>query len=496
MPASPSASESAPNPRRWLGLTGLALGVFVTVLDSTVLTVAYPTLIRDLHASTEAVQWVIAGYSLAFASLLILSGRLGDLFGHRRMVVIGLLTFAIGALVAALAHNATTLFIGDAVVEGIGAAMMSASSLALINNEFTGNERGAAFGMFGGLAGMAGAFGPVVGGALTTDASWRWAFGINVILGPILAALVIIGVREVPRASRRPPIDLPGVLSVTAGLFFLVFGIIEAPSYGWWHPLRAFTLGGDRVNPSGLSDVPIALAIAVVSLSFFLIVERAKDRRGASPLYPSSALRYRSFHFGVLTTGLLAAGEFTMFFVLSIVLQAVKHLSALDTGLWILPFGAVSIFGAGFGIGLSKRLGAARTVTLGLILEALGLAWVAYKIGPQVTLLGLVPAIVTYGIGLGFATAQLGNVTLEEVPPAVAGVASGVSSTVRQVGAALGIAVVGAAYNSGGGRSGVSVAAGAVFLGLLASLFIAGKASPGAPSVPKAGSSPEPATTG
>lgn len=223
--------------------------------------------------------------------------------------------------------------------------------------------------------------------------------------------------------------------------------------------------------------MPIALAIGVICLSVFVLVEQTKDRHDGDPLYPFSTLRYRSFHFGMLTTGLLAAGEFTMFFVLSIVLQSARHLSALDTGLWILPFGVSAIFGAGMGIGLAQKFGAKQTVTIGMALETFGLMWVAFKIGPQVTLLGLLPAILTYGIGMGFATAQLGNITLAEIPQRVAGVASGVNNTVRQVGAAFGIAMVGAAYNGGGGRPAVLVAASAVFLGVIASSLIPSGAS-------------------
>jgi EmrB/QacA subfamily drug resistance transporter len=481
-----------PNRRRWLGLTGLALGVFVTVLDTTVLTVAIPTVIRDLGASLAAIQWVIAGYSLVFASLLVLCGRIGDLFGHRRMVIAGLLVFAAGALVASLAHTATILLVGDGLIEGAGAAMMSSSSLALISNEFTGKERAGAFGLFGGVAGIAGALGPVAGGWLTTDASWRWAFRINVVLAPVLIVLILAGVREVRRTGRRPRIDITGVASITAGLFFLVFAIIEAPSYGWWKPLQPFTAGGDRLNPHGLSAMPIALVIAAACFSVFVFAERAKDRRNTDPVYPFSALRYRSFHFGVLTTGLLAAGEFTMFFVLSIVLQDIRHLSALDTGLWILPFAVTAIFGAGTGVGLAAKLGARRTVTIGMALETFGLVWVALKIGPDVTLPGLIPAILTYGTGFGFATAQLSNVTLAEIPPMVAGVASGVNNTARQVGTALGIAVVGAAYHGGGGRPAVLVAAGAVFLGALASSLIPGNPGRGTSAAPIPDDRPKP----
>lgn len=258
----------------------------------------------------------------------------------------------------------------------------------------------------------------------------------------------------------------------------MVFAIIEAPSYGWWSALQSFTIRGHRLNPSSLSIVPIALGIAAICLGVFVLVERVKDHRNGDPLYPFSTLKYRSFHLGMLTTGLLAAGEFTMFFVLSIVLQDNRHLSALDTGLWILPFGIMAIVGAGLGIGLARRLGAKRTVTIGMALEAFGLIWVAMQIGSQVTLLGLLPAILTYGIGMGFATAQLGNITLAEIPTHVAGVASGVNNTVRQVGAALGIAMVGAAYNGGGAKPAVLVAATAVLLGVFASALIPSSPSP------------------
>lgn len=293
------------------------------MLDATVLTVAIPTLMRDLDASLSAIQWVIAGYSLVFASLLVVCGRIGDLFGHRRMVVTGLVVFASGSLVASLAQSSGVLFIGDALVEGIGAAMMSASSLALVSTNFSGAERGGAFGLFGGLAGIAGAFGPVVGGWLTTDASWRWAFRINVFLAPVLIDLILYGVKAERRRAWRERLDLAGAASVTAGLFLIVFAVIEAPRYGWWHPLAPSTIGGTRIGPAGLSVVPLALVAGAALLAGFVVIERWKDRRDKQPLYPFSKLDYPSYHYGMLTTGVLAVGEFTMFVILSIVLQDV-----------------------------------------------------------------------------------------------------------------------------------------------------------------------------
>ncbi len=470
--------SAQPNPRRWLGVVGLGLGVFATVLDTTVLTVAVPTLMRDLHASLSAVQWVIAGYSLVFASLLVICGRLGDLFGHRRMVVAGLFVFGAGALVASLAQSGSVLFVGDALIEGVGAAMMSSSSLALVSMNFAGKERAGAFGLFGGLAGIAGAFGPVIGGWLTTDASWRWAFRINVGLVPILAVLVLYGFGQARERPQRERLDLAGAASITAGLFLMVFAVIEAPRYGWWHPLRAYTIAGTQLNPHSLSVVPLALALGALSLATFVAIERRKDRLGKEPLFPFSRLAYPSYHYGMLTTGLLAAGEFTMFFVLSLLLQNVRHFSALRAGLWILPFGVMAIIGATVGVGLAQKLGAKRTVVIGMALETVGLVWVAIVIGPSVSLTHLIPAIVTYGIGMGFATAQLGNLTLAEVPDELSGVASGVNNAFRQVGAALGIAMVGSVYASSGARPGVLVAAGCVFLGLIASSLIPSSRQP------------------
>jgi predicted MFS family arabinose efflux permease len=215
-----------------------------------------------------------------------------------------------------------------------------------------------------------------------------------------------------------------------------------------------------------------------VFLVAFVAIERWKDRRNRGPLMPFSKLDHPSYHYGVLTTGVLAVGEFTMFVILSIVLQDGHHFSALRTGLWILPFGVMGIIGASIGVFLAQRLGAKRTVVIGMALETFGLVWVAVVIGPDIMLTGLVPAIVTYGLGFGFATAQLGNFTLAEIPPQVTGVASGVNNTVRQVGEALGVAMVGSACSSGGARPSILVAAGAVFLGVVASSLIPNQGRP------------------
>jgi EmrB/QacA subfamily drug resistance transporter len=460
----PPASDATVAPHRFrrLGLIGLAASVFVAVLDQTVLTVATPTIVTDLGASLRSIEWVIAGYAMVLAALLILAGRVGDIVGHKKIIIGGLAVFAGGSLLSALAPTVGWLAVGNSVLEGIGAAMMSAASLSLINAEFTGHERAGAFAFYGVAGGAAGAFGPVLGGWLTTNASWRWAFGLNVILAPIFALLVLVGTRETSQRSRTR-LDLSGVALITATILLLVFGLLEAPHYGWWTALAEPSIGT-------LSIIPFCFAAAAVCFAAFLVSDRRKERAGHDPLYPSRRLAFPSYRYGNVTTGVLSIGEFTMFFVLAVVLQQNGH-SAVQAGLWILPFGLMIIVGAGIGAQLTHTLGPKRTVVAGMTAEALGLAWIAHVIGPTMTFWSLVPSVVVYGIGAGFATAQLTALTMSEVPWDVAGVASGVNNTVREVGAALGIALVGTAFTVGASTA-MWVTVAAVALGVVTSALI------------------------
>src|SRR4051812_30143719 len=221
------------DPKRWIALVVLSSALFIIVLDNTILNVAVPTIIREFGTTVSSMQWVIAGYSLVFASLLISFGRLGDVFGRRKLFFAGATLFAVGSLVASLSQNVVELFVGESLLEGIGAAAMLPATLALVSATFRGRERGIAFAVWGAVAGGAGALGPWIGGILTSDYSWRWAFRINVIIAPAAVIVAIFVVRE-SKDERSKGVDPPGVATVTLGLFLLVFGIIEAARYGWW----------------------------------------------------------------------------------------------------------------------------------------------------------------------------------------------------------------------------------------------------------------------
>jgi EmrB/QacA subfamily drug resistance transporter len=445
-----SEAAPAPDPRRWLTLAVVVIAALIVVLDNSVLIVAIPTILRDFHTTLPAVEWVITGYALTFASLLIIGGRLGDVYGHRRIFVIGAALFGGGSLLAALSWNIPSLIVGEALIEGIGASLMLPTTLAVISTTFQGRERATAFAAWGATVGVGVALGPVVGGFLTTNYSWRWAFGINVIVAPlaIVGAMTLIA-RDRP-AKQRIRIDVPGALLVAVGMFLFVFALSEGAAYGWLEPRKAFTVGGLEVWPAerAVSFIPVVMVVAALILFAFYKLERWKERHDQSPLFEFGELRHPGFRYGLITTSVLAMGQLGMFFVLPIFLQDAIHLSAETSGLWMVPSGVFIIVGAQLGGRLTRYIGVVRVVQLGLVLEIVGLVTVAMVVSPTMTFADLLVGWGMFGLGIGFASSQLTNVILSDVAEEKSGVASGTNSTVRQVGAALGVAVIGSIFAS------------------------------------------------
>jgi len=441
---------TAPDPRRWVTLAVVVVAALIVVLDNSVLTVAIPTILRDFHTTLPAVEWVITGYALTFASLLIIGGRLGDVYGHRRIFVIGAALFGSGSLLAALSWNIPSLILGEALIEGIGASFMLPATLSILSTTFHGRERATAFGAWGATVGVGVALGPVLGGVLTTNYTWRWAFGINVIVAPLAILGALTFIRRDHPSEQRISIDVPGACLVAAGLFLFVFALSEGARYGWFRPLEPVTVAGAEVWPRhrSVSLIPLVMAFAVVLLVVFYRVERWKERHDRSPLFEFGQLRHRGFRYGLVTTSVLAMGQMGIFFVLPLFLQDAKHLSAQTNGFWMLPFGVFIIVGSQVGGYLTRYVGVARVVQLGLVLEVFGLVFVAFVVDPGMTFVDLVVPYGLFGFGIGFASSQLTNVILSDIPEEKAGVASGTNSTVRQVGGALGVAVIGSMFAS------------------------------------------------
>jgi EmrB/QacA subfamily drug resistance transporter len=429
---------------RWLGLVMLSLGLSMIIVDVSIVNVAIPVIIEQLKIDFTTAEWVNTIYSLVFAALLVTLGRLGDLIGRRRLYIAGLVTFAGASLLAGIAPNGE-LLLGARFLQGLGGAAISPATLSIVSSEFRGRERGIAFGIWGSVIGGMAAIGPLIGGWLTTNASWRWAFLINL---PI-AAVAVIGTLAYIKESRdehaQRRFDITGSLLTMVGFGALVFGLIEGYKYGWWGQSATFKLFG-LSWPTGwaVSVIPLAFAVAAVTLAIFAVRELRKEgRHDFSGIFAFRLFRYPGYRWGNLTALILSLGEFGLLFVIPLFLQGMLGLSAFDTGLALLPL-AIGTFIAGPSAGaLAARIGPKWVVTAGMGLEAIAIFWIGLLFSPDLSTWSLVPPLGVYGIGVGLATAQLTNVALAEIPRNESGVASGGTSTLRQVGSALGIAILG-----------------------------------------------------
>lgn len=433
------------DPARWVTLVIAITAAFIVVLDNTVLNVSIPTIVRELDTTLPSVQWVITGYALTFAALLIIGGRLGDAYGHRRIFIIGVTLFGAGSLLASVSTSVGQLILGEAVIEGVGASLMMPTTLAILSGTFRGHERAKAFAAWGATAGVAAAFGPVIGGWLTTNYSWRWSFRINVIIAPLAVIGALLFMKQAARPKRRISIDVPGALLIASGMFLLVFALSQGGVYGWWAPLKTLSVTGHPVWPATrpVSAIPVLLAVAVVILGTFVWLEQRIERAGRDPLFELKHLRLPTYRYGLITVAVVAMGQLGLGFVLPIFLQDAKHLSAATNGLWMLPSGLFVILGSQVGGFLSARFGITAIVRAGLVLYALGILLILRVVALDITVWDLIPGLALYGFGIGFAGAQLTNVILSEIPFEGSGGASGANSTVRQVGSALGVSVIG-----------------------------------------------------
>src|ERR1700738_756351 len=263
--------------RKWAPLMVLSLALAIIIIYSALLNVSLSTLIREHNTNLQSLQWVISAYSLMLAALTVTGGRMGDLFGRKKMFMGGAFIFAIGSFIASISHSVPVLLIGESIIEGIGAALMMPATASLLVAKYRGHDRAIAFGIWGGIAAAASAVGPIVGGFLTTHYSWRWGFRINLfVVALLLIGSIIIDDRQ-ERAGKS--VDWIGVLLSAAGLFFVVFGIIESESYGWLQARKAFPLW----QPGSISIAPIAVVIGVVILIFFAMWERRLENSGGTP---------------------------------------------------------------------------------------------------------------------------------------------------------------------------------------------------------------------
>jgi EmrB/QacA subfamily drug resistance transporter len=405
--------------RKWWTLGAVCTGVFMLLLDITIVNVALPDIQHAFRASLPDLQWVIDAYALTLAALLLTAGSIADLVGRRIMFATGIVVFTLSSALCGLASDATFLALSRAL-QGIGGAIMFATSLALLADAFEPRERGTAFGVFGAITGIAIAVGPVLGGAITSGLSWRWIFLVNLPIGvgALAVTLTRVGESRAPGASRP---DWPGFVTFSTGLAALVFGLIRSQPDGW-----------------GSHTVVGSLVTAVLLLAVFLVVEA----RSRAPMLDLTLLRLPTFDGGLVAAWAVSASIFSVLTYVVLYLQNVLGTSAIRTGLELLPLTGAIFITAGAAGRLTGHVPARWLIGPGFALVGIGLLLMR-GITPADTWTYLLPGLIVAGIGAGLINVPLASTAVGVVEPARAGMASGINATLRQVGIATGVAALG-----------------------------------------------------
>ena len=414
--------------RKWWTLGSMSFALFMIMLDNTVVNVALPSIQSDLDASLSALEWTVNAYTLSFAVLLVTGGRLGDIFGRRRMFLAGVVVFSLSSAAIGLAPTDTALVIGRAV-QGVGAALMMPATLSIITNAFPPHERGKAIGTWAGVSALALAIGPVFGGFLTQEVSWRAIFFLNLPVAAGAVAVTLFAARESRDETVARSVDVPGIATLTAGLTALVLALVEGNQWGWGSPIIV-----------GL------LALAAVSLAAFVAVEL----RTRVPMVDFSFFRSRSFLGANVVAFIVSFAMLAMFFFIALYMQNILGYSPLEAGVRFLPSTVMVMVVGPISGRLSDRIGPRPLMVAGLLIVAASMLWQA-RIQVDTGFGYLLPAFVAMGIGIAMVMSPMSTAAMNAVHVSKAGVASGVLSMSRMVGGTFGVAALGALVAALGG---------------------------------------------
>jgi EmrB/QacA subfamily drug resistance transporter len=422
--------------RKWWTLFAVSFGLFMIMLDNTVVNVALPTIQDDLHLKTSELEWIVTGYALTFGAFMLTGGKLADLMGRRRIFVIGLIIFTASSLACGLANSAG-LLIGARVVQGLGAALMNPATLSIIVATFPPRQRGTAIGVWAGVSALALAIGPLVGGIIVERLSWGWIFFINVPIGVlgIVAAYMLIDESRDTSKEQRP--DFPGLATSTIGLFALSYALIEANNFGWTS-----------------TRILVSFGIAIVSLVTFLLVEHYQRL----PMLELALFRNKRFAGANTVMLLVGLAMFGVFFYVSLYIQNVLGYSPIEAGASFLPWTVLIVILAPLSGRLSDKYGSRPFVTSGMLVLTLTLILFS-RMDENTTFWGLLPAMLLGGVGMSLAMAPTTAAAMQSVSPDKAGVGSAVLNSMRQVGGSLGIAIMGAIVASSAKSGGGTLAA-------------------------------------
>lgn len=431
---------------KWFMLSVLAAGLAIVVLDGTIVSIALPTIIRSLHLTITEAQWVTALYSVIFAAILMSTGGLADRIGRRRTFFIGLVIFLIGSILAGSSISSSALIISRAI-QGIGGAFVLPSTLASVHTHFDGRERHLAFGVWGAVMSGTAAVGPLLGGLILKYASWQYIFLINV---PIVLFIMLGTALFVPNSKGEAhPLnptgfDPLGFLLSAIGIAALVFGIIEGPRLGWWTPNTTLKLSHNPLpNFGSISAVPVFMAGGILLIVLFLVWEHFRAKAGKHVILNLTLFKIPTFTWGNLTAGTIAVGQFCLVFLLPLYLLNCLQVGYLKAGV-VLAMMAIGALTAGaFSRAAAERVSPAGVVIIGLAMEVVAVTIMAATVDAATSIAVLIILLLIYGVGLGFASAQLTSTVLRDVPVAVSGMGASTQSTVRQLGTATGFALAG-----------------------------------------------------
>jgi EmrB/QacA subfamily drug resistance transporter len=426
----------------WLPIAVFAAAQFVMVLDSSVMNVSISQIVADLDTTIQGVQLAITAYTLVMAALMLAGAKLGDILGRDRTFAIGLAIYGLGSLTTALSPNLAVLLIGWSLVEGLGAALVIPAIVSLIAGTYSGSQRAFAFGVVGGVAGAAIAAGPLIGGWVTTEFSWRYVFA-----GEVVIVAVILLVRRrlppSPAVGDRPSLDVVGVALSASGLALAVFGILKSSSWGWIEPLGALTIGGTEITPFGFSAVPFVILAGLGCLAAFVIWEERRERTGRDTLLDRSLLKIVPLRAGLLTLMMQQLILLGTFFVLPVYLQVVLGLDAFETGKRLFPMSVTMFAAAMLGPKLAAGLAPKRVAQIGLVALVVASVVLLGTINVELNKPEFGIALAVFGIGAGLLLSQLGNVIMSSVDPSKTNEAGGLQGTAQNLGASLGTALIG-----------------------------------------------------
>jgi len=406
--------------KKWWTLAAVSFGLFMIMLDNTVVNVALPAIQRDLGMQLSELEWIVSGYALTFAALMLIGGKLADAYGRRLVFVLGIVVFTVASLFCGLASSGEML-IAARVVQGAGAALMNPATLSIIAVTFPPRQRGTAIGIWAGVSALALAIGPLVGGLLTEHASWNWIFFVNVPVGIVGVGASFVLIDE-SRDESHERLDLPGLVTSGVGLFALTYGLIEANNYGW-----------------GSARIVGAFVVAAVSLTAFILLERHRP----APMLDLTLFRNRTYVGANLAMLLVSLAMFGVFFFVSLYMQNILGYSAVETGAAFLPMTILVIVVAPLAGRASDRWGSRWLMAVGMVLLAAQLAYFS-QLSTSTTFWQLLPALVLGGVGMSMTMTPSSAAAMRAVPVEKAGIGSGVLNACRQVGGSMGIALMGA----------------------------------------------------